>query len=74
MPWQWMGGLCCGAMMTKSTDFGPLFAPQSIAVIGASASGGGIANNFLRNLRAQGFPGRVYAVHPSAASAPICRG
>lgn len=63
-----MGGSCCGATMNKPTDFGPLFAPQSIAVIGASASGGGLANNFLRNLRTQGFPGRVYAVHPSAAS------
>ncbi len=48
-------------------DFTRLFAPQSIAVIGASSSAGGVANNFLRNLRALGFPGRVYAVHPNAA-------
>lgn len=54
--------------MTEATDFGPLFAPRSVAVIGASATGGGIANNFLQNLRTQGFPGRVYAVHPSAAA------
>jgi len=47
-------------------DFTPLFTPQAIAVIGASSSAGGVANNFLRNLRALGFPGRVYAVHPSA--------
>ena len=46
-------------------DFAPLFAPQSVAVIGASSSSGGVANNFLRNLRELGFAGRVYAVHPS---------
>lgn len=54
--------------MTDNIDFRPLFEPQSIAVIGASATGGGVANNFLRNLRAQGFAGRVYAVHPTAKS------
>ena len=47
-------------------DFGPLFAPRSIAVIGASASAGGVASNFLRNLRELGFQGPVYAVHPTA--------
>ena len=47
-------------------DFAPLFTPRSIAVIGASATGGGVPSHFLRNLRATGFPGRVYAVHPSA--------
>ncbi len=55
-------------MMAETTDFRRLFEPQSIAVIGASATAGGVANNFLRNLRTQGFPGRVYAVHPSAAT------
>lgn len=48
------------------TDFGPLFAPRSIAVIGASATAGGVAANFLRNLRTLGFAGAVYAVHPTA--------
>ena len=49
-----------------SPDFAPLFAPRSIAVIGASASAGGVAANFLRNLRTLGFAGPVYAVHPTA--------
>jgi len=52
--------------MAEPIDFRPLFAPQSIAVIGASASAGGVANNFLRNLRTLGFAGRVYAVHPTS--------
>ena len=52
--------------MSEQPIFDRLFAPHAIAVIGASASGSGIANNFLRNLRTLGFPGRVYAVHPTA--------
>jgi acyl-CoA synthetase (NDP forming) len=48
--------------------FAPLFAPASIAVVGASSSGGNLANAFLRNLRTAGSPSRVYPVHPSAAS------
>jgi len=52
--------------MSDRSDFTRLLAPHAIAVIGASASAGGVANNFLRNLRTLGFPGRVYAVHPAA--------
>lgn len=54
--------------MSEQPDFTRLLAPDAIAVIGASASAGGVANNFLRNLRTLGFPGRVYAVHPTAES------
>lgn len=50
-----------------SDNLSRLFAPNTIAVIGASASSGGVAVNFLRNLRELGFPGRVWAVHPTAA-------
>ena len=46
--------------------FDSLFAPRSIAVVGASATAGGVANNFLRNLRELGFAGPVFAVHPTA--------
>lgn len=53
--------------MAETQDFAPMFQPRSVAVIGASASAGGMANNFLRNLREQGFTGPVYAVHPTAA-------
>lgn len=42
----------------------PLFAPRSIAVVGASPKGGyGLTT--LRNLRAIGYSGRLYAVHPT---------
>ena len=53
--------------MADPAYFRALFAPRSIAVVGASATAGGVANNFLRNLCADGFAGPVYAVHPSSA-------
>lgn len=52
--------------MSEPVDFLPLFQPQAVAVVGASSGSGGVANNFLRNLRTLGYPGRVYPVHPSA--------
>lgn len=54
--------------MAEPAPLDRLFRPAAIAVIGASASSGGLANNFLRSLRETGYPGRVYAVHPTAAS------
>lgn len=47
-------------------DFAPLFAPRSVAVVGASSGTGGFANNFLRNLRPGGYTGPIYVVHPRA--------
>lgn len=49
-----------------SVDLDRLLQPQSIAVIGASASRANMANLFLRNLRAYGYAGRVVAIHPGA--------
>lgn len=46
--------------------FRPLFAPSSVAVVGASATTVSAGNRFLRHLKAFGFPGPVYPVHPSA--------
>ena len=46
--------------------FAPLFAPQTIAVVGASASGITAGNRFLQLLAETGFEGRVYPIHPSA--------
>jgi len=43
----------------------PIFAPQSIAVVGASR-GGGIGTDVLHNLRNTGFRGSLYAVNPNA--------
>lgn len=41
--------------------------PSSVAVIGASRRAGSIGAAVLANLRAGGFHGRLYAVHPEAA-------
>ncbi len=46
--------------------FRPLFEPRTVAVAGASAEGSGPGNNFLRHLRAYGFAGPIYPIHPSA--------
>jgi acetate---CoA ligase (ADP-forming) len=43
-----------------------LFAPSSIAVIGASRSPGSIGRTILDNLIADGFSGPIYPVHPTA--------
>lgn len=49
------------------TDFRPLMAPTSIAVLGASSKGTNPANLFIRNIREFGFSGDIYPVHPAAA-------
>lgn len=45
----------------------PLFAPKTVAVVGASASGDGNANTFIRRIREYGYAGKIYPIHPSAA-------
>jgi acyl-CoA synthetase (NDP forming) len=44
-----------------------LFSPQTVAVIGAGRSRGGIGHEVLRNIVNGGFTGSVYAVNPHAA-------
>lgn len=46
--------------------FRPLFEPETIAVVGASANRTNLANSFMRRLRAFGYKGEVYPIHPSA--------
>ncbi len=46
--------------------FAPLFTPRSIAVLGASPSGTGQGNNFIRALRAYGFDGVIRPIHQTA--------
>lgn len=47
--------------------FAPLFTPRTIAVVGASAKGNGVAqgNRFIRHLRQVGYGGAIYPIHPS---------
>ena len=59
-----------------------IFAPESVAVIGASRRRGTVGRAILDNIRAGGYGGRLYTVNPRArqiggerclASPPICR-
>jgi acyl-CoA synthetase (NDP forming) len=45
-----------------------LFAPTSVAVVGASAHPGKWGGSLLVNLVGEGYPGRLYPVHASAQS------
>ncbi|HSR72123.1 MAG TPA: CoA-binding protein, partial [Kiloniellales bacterium] len=47
--------------------FAPLFAPHTVAVVGASSSDVTIANTFIRRLADFGFAGHIYPIHPKAA-------
>lgn len=47
--------------------FRPLFEPQTVAVVGASAKGGALPNVFIRRIREFGYAGAIYPIHPSAA-------
>jgi acyl-CoA synthetase (NDP forming) len=46
--------------------FASLFAPRTVAVLGAKSAGTNGANLFIRNLVAAGYDGRILPVHPSA--------
>lgn len=45
----------------------PLFAPRSVAVLGASPRSGTTGNSTVRNLIDFGFKGRIFPIHPSAS-------
>ena len=48
-------------------EFTPLFAPKTVAVIGASTKGNALPNVFIRRIREFGFSGDIYPIHPGAA-------
>lgn len=50
------------------TDFGKLFRPRRIAVLGASGKRPNLANRFIRNLVAGGFDGTIVPIHPGEAA------
>ncbi|MED5579616.1 MAG: acetate--CoA ligase family protein [Nitrospinota bacterium] len=53
---------------TSAVDiFGPLFKPKTIAVVGASTTTIIIANTFIRRMKAFGYPGEIYPIHPKAS-------
>lgn len=45
-------------------DLGPLFAPRSIALIGASATAGSYSSRSLTNLQRTGYAGSIFPVNP----------
>ena len=46
--------------------FSPLFAPKTVAVVGASTKGNALPNVFIRRIREFGFTGEIYPIHPAA--------
>jgi acyl-CoA synthetase (NDP forming) len=48
-------------------QFMPLFAPQTVAVVGASTKGAALPNIFIRRIREFGYEGAIYPIHPSAS-------
>jgi acetyl coenzyme A synthetase (ADP forming)-like protein len=56
------------SLQTDGPDLEPLFAPQSIAVVGASRTPGSVGNAIMTNLVAGGFTGVIYPVNPKAKS------
>ena len=54
-------------------DLEPLFAPRSIAVVGASRTPGSVGNAITRNLIYGGYTGVVYPINPKAKSILGCR-
>jgi acyl-CoA synthetase (NDP forming) len=46
--------------------FTPLFAPRTVAVLGASTSGTTMANTFIRRMKEFGYAGTIYPIHPKA--------
>ena len=49
------------------SQFTPLFAPRTVAVVGASTKGTTFPNVFIRRIREFGFEGPIYPIHPSAS-------
>jgi acyl-CoA synthetase (NDP forming) len=67
------GAACDGDFIRR---FAPLFRPQTIAVVGVSGSTEAQGNRFIRLLRAFGYPGEIYPIHPhesSLAGLPVYR-
>jgi acetyltransferase len=51
-------------MSHRSHPLDPLFRPETIAVIGASATAGSVGNILMRNLTENAFNGVVYPINP----------
>lgn len=54
------------ALERAAHPFERLFRPRSIAVLGASATGVTLANEFIRHSLRFGYSGKIYPIHPKA--------
>ncbi|MCG8346640.1 MAG: acetate--CoA ligase family protein [Chloroflexales bacterium] len=45
-----------------------IFSPQSVAVVGASPNPMRLGHQVLKNIVTNGYPGRIYPIHPSATT------
>ena len=52
--------------MSALERFRPLFEPKTVAVLGASTTNVTIANTFIRRMKAFGYSGEIYPIHPKA--------
>ncbi|MFB3880554.1 MAG: acetate--CoA ligase alpha subunit [Armatimonadota bacterium] len=53
--------------MTEMAGLERLFAPRSVAVVGASTKPGKVGHDILNNMLASGYQGEVYPINPHAA-------
>ncbi len=51
-------------MADHATNLTPFFEPRSVAVVGASAVPGKAGHELIRNIQANGYPGRIHPVNP----------
>lgn len=54
--------------MPLHENISALFAPQSVAIVGASQHSGKIGNTVLSNLLRAGYGGKIFPIHPKADS------
>ncbi len=59
-------GTAASGAMSALEKFKPLFEPKTVAVLGASTKDVSIANTFIRRMKAFGYAGQIYPIHPSA--------
>jgi acetyltransferase len=51
-------------MTLDGRTLAPFFEPRSVAIIGASAASGKAGHELIRNIQANGYPGRLHPVNP----------
>ncbi|HSB82681.1 MAG TPA: CoA-binding protein, partial [Candidatus Methylomirabilis sp.] len=49
---------------TTKKSLAPFFEPRSVAIIGASATPGKAGYEAIRNVLANGYPGKIHPVNP----------